>query len=703
MTTASAHTELLTTWTAETSITREEKIDMDALSHLLTLVDDLPREDIARLKTIKKGISKGCWFSATYKLGKQMKSAEEMLGRLCVVKGIGLQALPSDQRAYLARANYTDVDIVSAHPTLMLQLCERKGLVCEEQRKFLTSRTEYFKALCDTLDCDRDFAKKKINALYFGFPSAVEGLPEMFVPLHKEILCAREVLVTSEEWAKHLKFLNGKDNRLGKGLSFILQTTERSCLIALDKAARVAGRSMDVLIHDGGLIRKVEGETDFPVELLRAFEKSIEADTTFKVKLSLKPMITSFVRDGNVETYAEFKTRFEKEHFQLKSPACYVRIFEKKIGFFGPEAMAINHKGDEMYGEWTMDKYRRTYEAIEFAPGIPLPAHTFNLFTGFPTEAVSGDISVVQDVLRLICNGDQASFDFVENYFAHLFQKPSEKPGVAIVVTGDEGVGKDSYGDFIGSMLGEEMYLNTENPESNVFCRFTSHLARCLFIKFEEADFETNATNKGQLKSFITKKSSICEEKGVKAITLNSFWRVMMTSNEFAPVVLSDTNRRFFMMRASNEKRGDLEFWDRVHNAPNGLSKQATRQAYMDYLMKKDISHFNPRKFPRTDYLEEATQLFIPQHAKFFQRKVEAVLALSDNATEDVEYVARDLFNKINESVKYPTTETKFGRDMRMYVEAGVLTKTKSGTIKYSFDAVGMRDYLMQRRWWVEL
>ena len=144
----STHTELLTTWNVDTAVTKDEKIDMDALSHLLTLVDDLPREDILRLKAIKKGITKACWFSATYKLGKQMKTAEEMLGRLCVVKGIGLQALPSDQRAYLSRANYDDVDIVSAHPTLMLQLCERKGLVCTEQAKFLTERTEYFKALC---------------------------------------------------------------------------------------------------------------------------------------------------------------------------------------------------------------------------------------------------------------------------------------------------------------------------------------------------------------------------------------------------------------------------------------------------------------------------------------------------------------------------------------------------------------------------
>jgi len=56
------------------------------------------------------------------------------------------------------------------------------------------------------------------------------------------------------------------------------------------------GRSMDVLIHDGGLVRKIDGESELPSNLIRKVEEKVKEMTGYTVSLVVKPMETSFHR-----------------------------------------------------------------------------------------------------------------------------------------------------------------------------------------------------------------------------------------------------------------------------------------------------------------------------------------------------------------------------------------------------------------------
>lgn len=49
-------------------------------------------------------------------------------------------------------------------------------------------------------------------------------------------------------------------------------------------------------------------------------------------------------------------------------------------------------------------------------------------------------------------------------------------------------------------------------------------------------------------------------------------------------------------------------------------------------------------------------------------------------------------------------TETRFGRDMRLYVEAGAFVKKKTENKNvYETDAETLRGFLKAKGWWVEL
>ncbi len=81
-------------------------------------------------------------------------------------------------------------------------------------------------------------------------------------------------------------------NKKFKMLSLFLQNEERIILEFMDKYFTSIGRSVDVLIHDGCMIRK-NGETDedFPITLLEECENFIFENTNYSVKLTEKKMV----------------------------------------------------------------------------------------------------------------------------------------------------------------------------------------------------------------------------------------------------------------------------------------------------------------------------------------------------------------------------------------------------------------------------
>ena len=71
----------------------------------------------------------------------------------------------------------------------------------------------------------------------------------------------------------------------------------------------------------------------------------------------------------------------------------------------------------------------------------------YNLFKGYKLGAgKAGDafpfLGLMKDV---ICAGDERDFKFLELLVAQMFKEPNKKPGIAVVVRGDEGVGKSFF------------------------------------------------------------------------------------------------------------------------------------------------------------------------------------------------------------------------------------------------------------------
>ena len=429
--------------------------------------------------------------------------------------------------------------------------------------------------------------------------------------------------------------------------------------------------------------------------------------TIFKFLQDHAPALYEEVKELN---YEFLKKDFEQTHFKVMNPFMIVRITDTGLQQLSKHDFTCMYENKRFYNTgsgkyesftefWLKDKTIRTYENLCFLPKLQAPPNQYNMFKDFPVEAVKGDISVVQGLLKVITNNDENVFDYVEKWFASILQKPSQKTGVVLVVSGKQGVGKDMIFNFIGSLFGPEYFFNTGDAENDVYCRFNDHQQKIIFMKFEEANFVTNKTHADKLKNLITSNTRKYEGKGLKPVTLNNYINLVMTTNHSVPILLEDTDRRFCCIQASEEKRGDFEYWSMVNDV---LEKQTTKNAYYYYLMKMDLADFNPRDYPRTDYLDHIKQALAPQHARFFQRMVEQALEYEQ---VELKWPARTLFNKIKDEYKYEYTESKFGTDMNeYYLKHDALTKKKSGGINhYAMRPEKMQEYLKSKNWWVEL
>ena len=64
------------------------------------------------------------------------------------------------------------------------------------------------------------------------------------------------------------------------------------------------------------------------------------------------------------------------------------------------------------------------------------------------------------DLLAALCNDDQTCITYLLNYLAHMVQKPTQLPEVAIVMRGAQGIGKGSLMKTIGGFNDNYKHLS---------------------------------------------------------------------------------------------------------------------------------------------------------------------------------------------------------------------------------------------------
>lgn len=228
------------------------------------------------------------------------------------------------------------------------------------------------------------------------------------------------------------------------------------------------------------------------------------------------------------------------------------------------------------------------YERIVFVPHVPgvcIPQYPgggfrmFNIFSGFrfrpSREPLPSDLGApfMAHAMNVLCNGDRVLFDYVTKWLGHLVQYPATKPGTALLLVSEPGAGKNIFFDIVRDVIGGSHYMLV-NKADRVLSRFNSHLATKLLVVLDEASFDRTPEGAGVMKSLITQTDTVLEKKFADAVTVKSFERYVLLTNERFPVKVDRGDRRYCCIDVSNARVGDHGYFEwlwRVYQNPEAL------------------------------------------------------------------------------------------------------------------------------------
>ncbi|SOE81320.1 hypothetical protein SAMN05446927_4598 [Caballeronia arationis] len=288
---------------------------------------------------------------------------------------------------------------------------------------------------------------------------------------------------------------------------------------------------------------------------------------------------------------------------------------------------------------WLKHRDRRAYNRIEFAPGGGVPEDTYNLFRGWTVEPCFGmtleqatnncDLFLTH-LQENLCRGNQELYKYLIRWYAHLFQQPGHKPGVAIAVSGEKGVGKSKVTEVIAELLGP--HALTVSQRSHLTGQFNAHQAQALLIVAEEAVWAGDKQAEGALKQMITSPTMTLERKGVDAVPLKSCARFVMNSNAEWIFPASADERRLFALDCGSDHKQDDEYFKAIDDQlyGPGLTSHKPGQdspglrALLTYLLGLDLTDFNVRRVPETDALKAQRAASLDPHEQFLKDCLES-------------------------------------------------------------------------------
>ncbi|TPI86425.1 DUF5906 domain-containing protein [Mesorhizobium sp. B2-8-9] len=269
--------------------------------------------------------------------------------------------------------------------------------------------------------------------------------------------------------------------------------------------------------------------------------------------------------------------------------------------FYENDRVATDKATEPVTKAWMRHKLRREYSnGVVFAPGREVKG-AYNHWRGFSVEPdpEASCRLILAHLRKVICSNDERAANYTFGWWAHMIQRPEEKPGVAMVLRGKKGVGKDTIADYVGGLFPHH-HVKIANQDQ-LTGKFNAHMEKCLLLHVEEGFWAGSKNAEGVLKHLITTESLFIEPKGLNGYHIDSVLRLFMSSNEKWVVPATEDERRYFVLDVPPTKKGDHAYFAAIrHEMRNG-----GRAGLLHYLLNYDLSRFNVRAVPDTIALGE--------------------------------------------------------------------------------------------------
>lgn len=273
-------------------------------------------------------------------------------------------------------------------------------------------------------------------------------------------------------------------------------------------------------------------------------------------------------------------------------------------GWFANKKMMLGKSLKPLSAIWLESKCRREFEGVVFMPQREAGSRWYNMWTGFrvapsPSHQHPSVNAFLDHALNNVCNGDKQLCHWLISYFAHMIQKPYEKPLVALVFKGAKGTGKNALVERVGWLLNTHFFV--ADDDRYLLGNFNSHLESCLFFVLDEAAWAGDKKAEGRLKGLITGKHHNIERKNREPYQVDNLTRIAIIGNEDWLVPASNDERRFAIFNVGEGKKQDRKFF---HDMRVGM-EQGGYAFLLRYLLDYDLSGVDINEAPATKGLAD--------------------------------------------------------------------------------------------------
>lgn len=377
----------------------------------------------------------------------------------------------------------------------------------------------------------------------------------------------QQIAASQAQWFKESEQLDNEKANIGYGhLSW-----DYFLLVEPDSSSNTTTQSKILDLQDQyknlGERQKILWAEDAVIEEINEIHAVVHIDQTYILKERINSLGN---KDFSLESRQSFKMFYEDEEIQ-----CADDIWRSKADI------------------WLKSPKRRKYRGIIFDPTTTESTKDYyNLWKGFSREPQQGDCSKYwEHVKENICSNNEETYQYLRKWISYVFQH-SDKVHTAIVLQGTQGVGKNSFIEPLGVLLGAHYAPLSSITE--LVSNFNYHLKNAVLIHANEALWGGNKKEIGTIKAMITEETCLIEGKGKDRIVVRNFKHVILSSNEDWPVSLDSDDRRFLVIRVSEKHKEDHEYFEAIQQQlDNG-----GYEALLYDLLHEDLTNFNPRKIP---------------------------------------------------------------------------------------------------------
>ncbi len=233
----------------------------------------------------------------------------------------------------------------------------------------------------------------------------------------------------------------------------------------------------------------------------------------------------------------------------------------------------------------------------------------YNSYRGLPIRPIAGECDLFEDHMRYLFPA-QLDYDWAMGFFAHMIQKPWEKPTVALLhVSPRKGLGRGLLCELFQNMLGTHARpVDLETIIDNKSA-FNYYLNAKLFLYTDETKLNSRRASQAneRIKAYITQTRVSINLKGEhEQENTPIFTRAMFMSNTIDALKIDDDDRRLFVTMPPDSS----EMPPRSHYKAFGMAiqNQAFMSAVMYRLAHEEIKVFKPFESPPVTAAKDVMQ-----------------------------------------------------------------------------------------------